>query len=81
MVVGNPGALFHFRDGGVVAVTSPGAPGADTVLIRSGRIDAGEWDTALCADARTNPELPAIVTRGAIDEASLNETLLAAMWH
>lgn len=50
------------------------------MLIRSGRISAGEWDAALCADALTRPDQPAIVTRGSIDEAELHEILVATIW-
>ncbi|WP_240124018.1 DUF4388 domain-containing protein [Streptomyces sp. MUM 136J] len=42
-VSGSPGGTFHFRDGLLVAVESPGAPGPDALLLRSGRISAEEW--------------------------------------
>lgn len=39
-IVGNPGGLFHLRDGAVIAVDSPGSPGA-------GRTGEREWTEAL----------------------------------
>ncbi|MFE9093991.1 MarR family transcriptional regulator [Streptomyces sp. NPDC007264] len=40
-VSGRPGGVVHVRDGLVVAVASPGAPGPGTLLLRSGRSGAG----------------------------------------
>ncbi|MEU4093399.1 MarR family transcriptional regulator [Streptomyces sp. NPDC026673] len=45
-VQGSPGGAFHLLGGSVVAVESPGAPGVGTLLVRSGRIDAEEWNAA-----------------------------------
>jgi hypothetical protein len=40
-VSGQPGGIAHVREGLVVAVASPGAPGPGTLLMRSGRSGAG----------------------------------------
>ncbi|GAA0938192.1 hypothetical protein [Actinocorallia libanotica] len=40
--MGRPGGVFHYRAGLVVAVRTPGAPGPETLLARSGRIAAAE---------------------------------------
>ncbi|MEU4873732.1 MarR family transcriptional regulator [Streptomyces sp. NPDC021608] len=42
-VSGSPGGAFHLRGGLVVAVESPGAPGPEALLLRSGRIGGEEW--------------------------------------
>ncbi|WP_175647567.1 MarR family transcriptional regulator [Streptomyces cyaneochromogenes] len=42
-VSGRPGGVFHFRDGLVVAVESPGAPGPEVLLLRSGRVSGEQW--------------------------------------
>ncbi|MCL8017971.1 MarR family transcriptional regulator [Streptomyces sp. AS02] len=42
-VSGRPGGVFHFRDGLVVAVESPGAPGPEVLLLRSGRVSGAQW--------------------------------------
>ncbi|MFJ9901385.1 MarR family transcriptional regulator [Streptomyces sp. NPDC101152] len=42
-VSGAPGGVFHLRDGLVVAAESPGAPGAEALLLRSGRVSGEQW--------------------------------------
>ncbi|MGW2719447.1 MarR family transcriptional regulator [Streptomyces sp. NPDC001492] len=42
-VSGAPGGVLHLRDGLVVAAESPGAPGPETLLLRSGRVDGEQW--------------------------------------
>jgi hypothetical protein len=37
-VRGRPGGSFHLRGGLVVGVESPGAPGPEALLLRSGRV-------------------------------------------
>jgi hypothetical protein len=46
-VSGKPGGAFHLRGGLVVAVESPGAPGPEALLLRSGRISGEQWDGLL----------------------------------
>jgi hypothetical protein len=70
-VVGIPGGVFQLRQGAVVAVDSPGAPGVGTLLLRSGRISETEWIAAL--QAGTAPQAPGteLVTRGHLGAAEL----------
>ena len=42
-VIGQPGGTVHLREGLVLSVDSPGAPGPATLLLRSGRMDENEW--------------------------------------
>ncbi|MFI7504392.1 MarR family transcriptional regulator [Streptomyces sp. NPDC049687] len=42
-VSGSPGGTFHLHGGLVVAVESPGAPGPEALLLRSGRVGGEEW--------------------------------------
>ncbi|MET7481245.1 MarR family transcriptional regulator [Streptomyces sp. NPDC005648] len=42
-VTGMPGGTFHLRNGLVVAVESPGAPGPEALLLRSGRVNGEQW--------------------------------------
>ncbi|SDW47678.1 hypothetical protein SAMN05421504_101693 [Amycolatopsis xylanica] len=46
-LAGSPGGVVHLRDGLVVAVESPGAPGLDVLLLRSGRLSEEDWSAAL----------------------------------
>jgi hypothetical protein len=59
-VAGNPGGLFHLRKGVVVAVDSPGAPGAEALLLRSGRISEDDWTAALRETAEGDVDLGAL---------------------
>jgi hypothetical protein len=42
-VSGGPGGVLWLRDGLVVAVQSPGAPGVEALLIRTGRVSDEDW--------------------------------------
>ena len=42
-VPGSPGGVLQFRDGLVVAAESAGAPGAQALLIRTGRVSDEDW--------------------------------------
>ncbi|WP_290049602.1 hypothetical protein [Amycolatopsis solani] len=48
-LAGRPGGVFHLREGAVVAINSPGAPGTDALLLRSGRIREEDWSAVLRA--------------------------------
>ncbi|SED55925.1 hypothetical protein SAMN04489727_8366 [Amycolatopsis tolypomycina] len=48
-LAGHPGGVVHLREGAVAAVDSPGAPGADALLVRSGRISEPDWSAVLRA--------------------------------
>lgn len=70
-VTGNPGGLFHLREGVVVTVDSPGAPGAEALLRRSGRISEGDWTAALRLSAEDGSPWADLVARGCIGSAGL----------
>ncbi|MDH6624802.1 hypothetical protein M2271_002606 [Streptomyces sp. LBL] len=42
-IAGSPGGTVHLRDGLVVAGESPGAPGPEALLLRSGRVSGEQW--------------------------------------
>ncbi|MHB9859377.1 MarR family transcriptional regulator [Streptomyces sp. YIM S03343] len=42
-VTGSPGGTFRLRNGLVVAAETPGAPGPETLLLRSGRVTGEQW--------------------------------------
>ncbi|MEU1181646.1 MarR family transcriptional regulator [Streptomyces sp. NPDC005820] len=42
-VAGSPGGVFHLHGGLIASIESPGAPGAEALLLRSGRIAGEEW--------------------------------------
>ncbi len=42
-VAGGPGGVLQFRDGLVLVAQSPGAPGVQALLIRTGRVSDDDW--------------------------------------
>src|SRR5688500_15300756 len=70
-VVGNPGGLFHLSEGAVIAVDSPGSPGAETLLLRSGRISEEDWTAALREDTGTRSHQDTLIARGAVGSTEL----------
>ena len=50
-VTGEPGGTIYFSGGGVVAIETPGAPGPEVILLRSGRIPEPGWAAAFAAAA------------------------------
>ncbi|WP_431679745.1 MarR family transcriptional regulator [Kitasatospora sp. KL5] len=69
-VLGDPGGVFHLASGIITAVDSPGAPDVATLLLRSGRVGAADWEAAChagAADGRTGAELVARQLLGAAE--------------
>lgn len=76
-VHGRPGGVFHLRQGHVFAVETPGAPTAEALLLRSGRVSAADWATL----SPTGMLMPAeeLVTRGHIGAAELQVVAVMAL--
>ncbi|MEU3920114.1 MarR family transcriptional regulator [Streptomyces sp. NPDC029004] len=70
-VCGRPGGVFHLRQGSVVAVESPGAPGIETLLLRSGRISEADWAELVPAGRESRRPVAELATRGHIGAAEL----------
>lgn len=78
-VSGKPGGVFHLRDGCVVAVESPGAPGAEARLLRSGRVSGEQWAGLLReADGSRWPEA-GLIAHGYAGAAQLRVVCMMAM--
>lgn len=78
-VFGNAGGLFHLRDGAVVAVDSPGSPGAEALMLSSGRIKESDWTAALVESVETRSLQAALVARGVITSTEVQDLAMAAM--
>ena len=83
-VLGEPGGTVHIADGGVTSIETPGAPGPEVVLVRSGRVAESAWAaafTAAAADGRMAAELVRreLVGHGEL-EALLRTVLADAMF-
>ncbi|MFD9698357.1 hypothetical protein [Lentzea sp. NPDC059081] len=78
-VTGNAGGVFHLRDGAVLAVDSPGSPGAETLLVGSGRVTAEDWTAALVDSVEARSLRAALVARGIVGQAEARALALAAV--
>ncbi|MET8978117.1 hypothetical protein ABZX85_21130 [Streptomyces sp. NPDC004539] len=56
-VSGTPGGTIHVHGGLVVAVDTPGAPSAESILLKSGRVEDGSWAAARAADGLLSEQL------------------------
>jgi hypothetical protein len=77
-IVGDPGGLFHLRDGLVVAVDSPGAPGAEALLLRSGRISEEDWTEAFREGVKKRSRRPELVSPGRVGSGELQVVAMLA---
>ena len=79
-VTGEPGGTIYFSRGGVVAIETPGAPGPEVILLRSGRIPEPGWAAAFAAAAAGGGALgPELVARDLIGAGELEAMLRIAL--
>lgn len=79
-VEGGPGGTLFLHDGLVVAVESPTAPSARSLLLRSQRIDEQDWEAALAAVTESEPLASVLTGRGLITAAELFVVCTAAVF-
>jgi hypothetical protein len=70
--------LFHLRKGLVVAVESPGAPGAEALLLRSGRVSEEDWTAALREGTESHSHRAELAARGAVGSTELQVVAMMA---
>ncbi|MGV9247205.1 MarR family transcriptional regulator [Streptomyces sp. NPDC003710] len=78
-VSGRPGGSFHLRCGLVVCVESPGAPGPEALLLRSGRVSAEQWDALLRKPGAGRWPEAALVAHGYAGTAQLRVMRMMAL--
>ncbi|MGW0751264.1 MarR family transcriptional regulator [Streptomyces sp. NPDC002587] len=71
MVSGEPGGSFHLRRGVLVEVASPGAPGVETLLLRSGRVSEADWAAVIRSCAADGRVGAALITQELVGSAEL----------
>jgi len=79
LVSGEPGGTIHLVDGGVAAIDTPGAPGPEVVLLRSGRVPEPGWQDVFAAAAAEGRMSAELVGRGLIGGGQLEVVLRAAL--
>ncbi|WP_406114703.1 hypothetical protein [Kitasatospora purpeofusca] len=77
-----PGGTIHLERGLITAIETPGAPTAETLLLKSGRIGQADWTAAeTAASAVGAGDLgAALVARGSIGAAELEAVCASAVF-
>ncbi|WP_367321057.1 MarR family transcriptional regulator [Streptomyces sp. HUAS ZL42] len=78
-VPGSPGGTFHLRGGLVVAVESPGAPGPEALLLRSGRIGGEQWAELVRESGGARWPAEALIAHGWAGAAQLRVVCVMAL--
>ncbi|MFJ9423722.1 MarR family transcriptional regulator [Streptomyces sp. NPDC101249] len=78
-VSGAPGGVLHLRDGLVVAAESPGAPGPEALLLRSGRVDGEQWAALLREAGGARWPAAGLIAHGYAGAAELRVVCLMAL--
>ncbi|MDV9172833.1 hypothetical protein R6V09_22300, partial [Streptomyces sp. W16] len=80
LVTGTPGGSIHVRDGLVVAMETPGAPGIEGLLLRSGRISEEAWTEVRASDTTHEHLAAELVERGLVGAGELEVISLSALF-
>jgi hypothetical protein len=80
VVSGSPGGVIHLRDGLVAAIRTPGAPTAESLLLKSGRVGEEEWAAARAGCPADADLAVTLVELGVIGAAELEVVCTAALF-
>ncbi|MFE2416607.1 hypothetical protein [Streptomyces hokutonensis] len=80
LVTGTPGGAIHVRDGLVVAMETPGAPGIEGLLLRSGRISEEAWSEVRASDTTHEHLAAELVARGLVGAGELEVISVSALF-
>ncbi|MFG2945165.1 MarR family transcriptional regulator [Streptomyces adustus] len=78
-VAGSPGGSFHLRNGLVVSVESPGAPGPGALLLRSGRVSGEQWDELMRESGGSRWPADGLIAHGYAGAAQLRVVCMMAL--
>jgi hypothetical protein len=78
-VAGEPGGSVHLADGQVTAISTPGAPDPEVILLRSGRIGEAGWSQVFASAAAHGRMPDELVKRGLIGAGELESLLRMAL--
>jgi hypothetical protein len=74
-VTGEPGGVIHLADGLITAISTPGAPDPEAILLRSDRVPEGGWSSAFAAAASDGRMAAELVKRDLIGAGELEALL------
>ncbi|WP_071659479.1 hypothetical protein [Streptomyces humi] len=80
LVSGTPGGAIHVRDGMVVGMETPGAPGVEVLLLKSHRIAEEDWTAVRATGADPARVALELVAGGLLGAAELEITGRAALF-
>ncbi|MEU9456015.1 hypothetical protein [Streptomyces sp. NPDC048277] len=80
LVSGSPGGVIHVRDGLVVGMETPGAPGVEVLLLKSHRIAEDDWTAARATGADPARLALELVAQGLLGATELEITGRAALF-
>src|SRR5450755_341934 len=78
-VTGEPGGVIDLADGGITAISTPGAPDPEAILLRSGRVQEAGWSAAFAAAASDGRMGSELVRRELIGAGELEALLRLAL--
>src|SRR5215472_14579019 len=78
-ISGEPGGTVHLADGAVTAIDTPGAPGPEVLLLRSGRVPEPGWTAAFAATAISGKVGAELVRRQFVGAGELEALLRTAL--
>ena len=78
-ISGEPGGTVHLADGAVTAIDTPGAPGPEVILLRSGRVPESGWTAAFAATAISGKVGAELVRRQFVGAGELEALLRTAL--
>ncbi|MFE0673996.1 MarR family transcriptional regulator [Streptomyces sp. NPDC058867] len=78
-VAGTPGGSVHFSNGLVVAAESPGSPGPEALLLRSGRVSGEQWAELTRESGGAPWPVAELVAHGHVGGATLRVVCLMAL--
>ena len=74
-LTGEPGGVIYFTHGAVTAIDTPGAPGPEVILLRSGRVAETAWAAAFAAGAASGRMGAELHSRGLVGSGELEALL------
>ncbi|MER5433262.1 hypothetical protein [Streptomyces sp. NPDC002588] len=79
-VSGTPGGTIHVRDGLVVAMETPGAPGVEAILLKSRRLTEEAWTSVRATDTTHEHLARELVAQGLLGAGELEVVSLGALF-